>query len=81
MFGRFFFFQFYFTVPAKGVPVDPQEHQGGLPVTVNTGPDVGVPVLGARDDPVRLGCPVDARHELVVLRQLVAMKKKRSRGK
>lgn len=51
--------------------VDAQQHQGGLPLLVGTVqvPDIGIAVLGAGHDAVRLGRPVDRGDGLVVLGQ------------
>ena len=53
-----------------GSSVDPQENQGIFPLAVRfLHPDVGVPVAGARDDPVGLRSPVNTSHPQVVLVQ------------
>lgn len=55
---------------ADGRPVDTEQNQSGLPRVLGIfccGPNVGIPVLRAREDAVGLGSPVDARDELVVL--------------
>ena len=53
-----------------GGSVDPQQHQGVLPLTIRTlDPDIGVPVAAAGHDPVGLGRPVNPRHPEVVLVQ------------
>lgn len=51
--------------------VNTQENQSGLPLMRSTveGPDIGVSVLGAGDDTVGLGGPVDRGYGLVVLGQ------------
>ena len=50
-------------------PVDAEDDERRLPdALVVERPDVGVAVLRAGDDPVRLRRPVDGRDELVVLR-------------
>ena len=41
-------------------PVDPDQHQRGLPDPVLQAPDVGVTIRGTRHDAVGLGGPVDS---------------------
>lgn len=48
---------------AGGGPVDPDQHQGGLPRPVPQGPHVRVPVRRTRHNPVGLRRPVDACEE------------------
>lgn len=50
-----------------GCPIDPEQHQSRLPYKLagfwvgGLLPDVGVPVLGCRDDAIGVGSPIDRR--------------------
>lgn len=50
--------------------VDSEKDEGGLPDSLGReSPDVGVSILGAGDDPVGIGSPVDRGDELIVLKE------------
>jgi len=48
-------------------PIDPQQHQRGLPSRRRRSPDVGIPILRASDDTIGIRCPGDSRDQLIVL--------------